>query len=142
MHAPDDKASSSRSVPRRLIRPWEYGDLDAAVAARFAGGGFQLGIGLILFSLGRQAGTGAERRKCYRWAAWFLVPAALNFTGGLQDLAATRGAAWVPWPSTSMASARYRHAVACGIPDPQPSPADVEPVPEPGQHEDGPLEGD
>jgi low temperature requirement protein LtrA len=60
------------------------------MAARFAGGGFQLGVGLVLLSLGRQAGTDAERRKCYRWAAWFLVPAALNFTGGLLDLTAAR----------------------------------------------------
>jgi low temperature requirement protein LtrA len=90
MHAPDDKTPPSRSVLRRLIRPREYRHLHAAMAARFAGGGFQLGVGLVLLSLGRQAGTDAERRKCYRWAAWFLVPAALNLTGGLLDLAAAR----------------------------------------------------
>jgi hypothetical protein len=92
MHAPDDKTSPSpsRSVLRRLIGPWEYRHLHAVMAARFAGGGFQLGVGLVLLSLGRQAGTDAERRKCYRWAAWFLVPAALNFTGGLLDLTAAR----------------------------------------------------
>jgi len=49
---------------------------------RFAAGGFQLGIGLVLLSLGRQAGTDAERRKMYRLSAWFLVPAVGNFLGG------------------------------------------------------------
>ena len=90
MHAPDDKPPPSRPVLRRLIRPWEYRHLHAIMAVRFASGGFQLGIGLVLISLGRQAGTAAERRKCFRLAAWFLVPAALNFTGGLLDLAAAR----------------------------------------------------
>ena len=90
MHAPDENTPPSRSMMRRLIRPWEYRHLHAVMAARFAGGGFQLGIGLVLLSLGRQAETAAERRKCYRLAAWFLVPAALNFTGGLLNLAAAR----------------------------------------------------
>jgi low temperature requirement protein LtrA len=92
MQAPDGKAPPPRSGLRRLIRPWEYRHLHAVMAAHFAGGGFQLGIGLVLVSLGRQAGTTAERRKCYRLAAWFLVPAALNFAGGLLDLAAARTA--------------------------------------------------
>jgi len=90
MHAPDENTPPSRSVTTRLIGPWEHRHLHAVMAARFAGGGFQLGIGLVLFSLGRQAGTAAERRKRYRLAAWFLVPAALNFTGGLLDLTAAR----------------------------------------------------
>ena len=38
--------------------------------------------GLVLLSLGRQAGTDAERRKMYRLSAWFLVPAVGNFLGG------------------------------------------------------------
>ncbi len=92
MRAPDDNTVPSRSVLRRLIRPWEYRHLQAAMAARFAGGGFQLGVGLVLLSLGRQAETDAERRKCYRWAAWFLASAALNLTGGLLDLTAARTA--------------------------------------------------
>jgi hypothetical protein len=74
MREPDHKTHPSRSALRRLIRPREYRHLHAAVAARFPGGGFQLGVGLVLLSLGRQAGTDAGRRKCYRWAAWFLVP--------------------------------------------------------------------
>lgn len=41
----------------RLIQLWEYRDLQAGTTARFACGGLQLGIGLILFSLGRQAAT-------------------------------------------------------------------------------------
>jgi hypothetical protein len=86
MRAPDDKAPPARSGLGRLIRPREYRHPHAAMAARFAGGGFQLGVGLVLLSLGRQAGTDAERRKCYRWAAWFLTSAALNLTGGLLDL--------------------------------------------------------
>ena len=92
MHAPDDKTSPSRSVLRRLIGPWEYRHLHAVMAARFAGGGFQLGVGLVLLSLGRQAGTDAERRKCYRWAAFFLVMAALQFSGGCLDMAVARSA--------------------------------------------------
>jgi low temperature requirement protein LtrA len=90
MQAPDDKTSPSRPVLRRLIRPWEYRHLHAAMAVRFTGGGFQLGLGLCLLSLGRQAGTEAERRKCYRWSAWFLASAALNLMGGLLDLTAAR----------------------------------------------------
>lgn len=92
MNPPDDKPPSSRPVLRRLIRPREYRHLQAAMALRFAGGGFQLGVGLVLVSLGRQAGTVAERRKCYWWATWFLIFATLNLTGGLLDLAAARTA--------------------------------------------------
>ena len=77
---------------QRLITPWEYRHLHASMAARFAGGGFQLGIGLVLLSLGKKAETDAERRKCYRLAAWFLVPAAGNFLGGLLDLTVARTA--------------------------------------------------
>ena len=123
MRGPDDKTSSSRSMPRRLIRPWEYRHLHAATAARFAGGGLQLGIGLILFSFGRQAGTDAERRKCYRWAAWFLVPAALNFTGGLLDLTTARGAAW---------GALAQHLDALGQVPVRGRLGDPGPAPEPG----------
>jgi hypothetical protein len=90
MQAPDDDITPSRSVMRRLIRPWEYRHLQAVANLRFAGGGFQLGVGLVLLSLGRQAGTDRERRKCYGWAAWFLGMSALQFTGGIIDVVAAR----------------------------------------------------
>jgi hypothetical protein len=92
MHAPGSTAPASRSGLKRLITPWEYRHPHASMAAHFAGGGFQLGVGLVLLSLGRKAETDEERRKCYRWAAWFLVPAAGNFVGGLLDLTVARTA--------------------------------------------------
>jgi len=94
MHAPDDTTSPSRSVTgmRRLIRPWEYRHRHAFAAVRFTAGGFSLGIGLVLLSLGRKAGTDRERRKCYRFAAWFLVSAPLQFLGGYLDMTADRPA--------------------------------------------------
>ena len=92
MNAPDDNAAPNGlrgwwlSPPRpgmqRLISPWEYRHLHAVANVRFAAGGFQLGIGLVLLSLGHQAGTAAERRQMHRLSAWFLVPAAGNFLGG------------------------------------------------------------
>jgi hypothetical protein len=92
MHAPGDNTLPSRSGLKRLMSPWEYRHPHASMAARFASGGFQLGVGLVLVSLGRKAETDAERRKCYRLAAWFLVPAAGNFLGGLLDLTVARTA--------------------------------------------------
>lgn len=92
MHAPDDSTAPARSGMARLIRPWECRHLDAAANVRFAGGGFTLGVGLVLLSLGNKAGTGRERRKCYGWSASFLVMAALQFTGGLLDVTAARPA--------------------------------------------------
>jgi hypothetical protein len=92
MQAPGDNSPPPRSGLKRLITPWEYRHPHVAMAARFAGGGFQLGIGLALVSLGRKAETDAERRKCYRFAALFLVPAAGNFLGGLLDLSVARTA--------------------------------------------------
>jgi hypothetical protein len=77
---------------RRLITPWEYRHLHAVAGARFAAGGFHLGIGVVLLSLGRRAGTDRERRKCYGWAAWFLVFTALQFSGGLLDMTVARSA--------------------------------------------------
>lgn len=90
MHTSDDDSVRSRSGMMRLIRPWEYRHLHAVVNVRFATGGFQLGVGLVLLSLGRQAGTDPERRKCYRWAAWFLGMSALQFTGAVVDVGAAR----------------------------------------------------
>jgi len=92
MHAPHDTTTGSQSWSRRLISPWEYRHLQAAANVRFAGGGFQLGIGLVLLSLGRKAGSDPERRKYYKWAACFLVMAGLQLTGGFLDVAAARSA--------------------------------------------------
>ena len=86
MHASDDDTAPARSGLTRLMAPWEYWHPHASMAVRFAGGGFQLGVGLVLISLGRKADTDAERRKCYTFAAWFLVPAAGNFLGGFLDM--------------------------------------------------------
>jgi hypothetical protein len=90
MHASDNGTTPSRSVLRRLITPWEYRHIHAAAGIRLAGGGFQLGVGLVLLSLGRKAGTDQERRKCYRWSAYFLVMAALQLFGGSLDMAVAR----------------------------------------------------
>jgi hypothetical protein len=90
MHTPRDSAATSHPVLRRLISPWEYRHLHAAMAARLAGGGFQLGVGLVLLSLGNKADTEAERRKSYKFAAWFLGSAVLNLLGGLLDLSVVR----------------------------------------------------
>jgi hypothetical protein len=94
MHAPDDSTTPSRSVTvmRRLIRPWESRHLRATANLRFAAGGFDLGVGLVLLSLGRSAGTDQERRKCYGWSAWFLVNAGLQFLGGYMDVTVDRSA--------------------------------------------------
>jgi hypothetical protein len=102
MNAPNDDAAPKglrgwwacppRPGMQRLISPWEYRHLRAVAPVRFAAGGFQLGIGLVLLSLGRQAGTDAERRKMYRLSAWFLVPAAGNLLGGYLDTIAARTA--------------------------------------------------
>ncbi len=88
MAAPNEHTAFWRFVMRRLITPFEYRHLRAVAGVRFAAGGFQLGIGLVLVSLGRRAGSGRERRKCYRWAAWFLVMAALQLLGGYLDMIA------------------------------------------------------
>jgi hypothetical protein len=94
MHAPDDSTTPSRSVTvmRRLITPWEYRHLRAVASVRFAGGGFNLGIGLVLLSLGRKAGTDRERRKMLWLASWFLASAGLQFLGGYLDMAVDRSA--------------------------------------------------
>ena len=92
MHAPDDSTTPWRPVTamRRLIRPWEYRHRHAVAGVRFAAGGFNLGIGLVLVSLGRSAGTDRDRRKCYGFAAWFLASAPLQFLGGYLDMTADR----------------------------------------------------
>ena len=92
MNAPHDDTAAKGlrgwwlSPPRpglhRLISPWEYRHLHAVANVRFAAGGFQLGIGLVLLSLGRKTEADQERHKMYRLSAWFLVPAVGNFLGG------------------------------------------------------------
>src|SRR5260370_19589635 len=79
MHAPEDSTTPLQSLMRRTMWPWEYRHLRAVASVRFAAGGFTLALGLLLLSLGRQAETGHDRRKCYGVAAWFLVDAALQF---------------------------------------------------------------
>lgn len=92
MRASDENITSPRPLLMRLIPSWEYRHLRLAAGVRFAGGGFNLGVGLVLVSLGRKAGTDRERRKCYGWATWFLVHAALLFVGGYLDSIADRSA--------------------------------------------------
>ena len=82
MRTSQDSTIPPRSGLMRLIRPWEYRHLHAMANVRFAAGGFQLGLGLVLLSLGRKADADQERRKMYRLSAWFLVPAAANLAGG------------------------------------------------------------
>jgi low temperature requirement protein LtrA len=74
----------------RLIRPWEYRRLRLVAGLRLSGGGFSVGLGAVLVALGRKAETNEDRRKCLRWAAWFLVSGALQLFGGVLDLTALR----------------------------------------------------
>ena len=76
----------------RLISPWEYRHLGVSGVTRATAGGFQLGIGLVLLSLGRSAETDQERRRMYRLSAWFLVPAAGNLVGGYWYITIARSA--------------------------------------------------
>ena len=86
MHAPGDSTTPLQSLIRRTMLPWEYRHLRAVASVRFAAGGFTLALGLVLLSLGRQAETSQDRRKCYRLAAWFLSNAPLQFFGGYMDM--------------------------------------------------------
>ena len=92
MHAPDDSTTGLVSLMRRTMLPWEYRHLRAVASLRFAAGGFTLALGLVLLSLGRQAETDQDRRKCYGFAAWFLVLAPLQFLGGYLDMKLARSA--------------------------------------------------
>ena len=92
MHAPEDSTTPLQSLMRRTMWPWEYRHLRAVASVRFAAGGFTLALGLVLLSLGRQAKTGQDRRKCYGLAAWFLVDAALQFFGGSMEMKMARSA--------------------------------------------------
>lgn len=86
MHAEEDDTTLSRPALGRLIRPFEYRHARAIGSVRLAAGGFQLGIGLVLVSLGRQAETDQDRRKCFRFGGLFLVLAVLNLLGGSLDM--------------------------------------------------------
>ena len=92
MHAPDDSSTPLQSLMRRTMLPWEYHHLRAVASVRFAAGGFTLALGLVLLSLGRQAETSQDRRKCYGLAAWFLGSAPLQFFGGYMDMKMARSA--------------------------------------------------
>jgi low temperature requirement protein LtrA len=94
MHAPDDNttAPAGSAILRRLVRPWEARHARTIGSVRFVAGGFQLGLGIVLLSLGRKAETEQDRRKCFRWSAWFLIMAALQLVGGCLDMAAARQA--------------------------------------------------
>ena len=90
MHAPDDDTAPPRSGIRRLITPWEYRHIHAVAGVRLVAGGFQLGVGLVLLSLGHKAGNDRERRTYFRWAAYFLVMAVLQLFGGTLDMTVAR----------------------------------------------------
>ena len=92
MDAPHDHTTPLQSLMRRTMLPWEYHHLRAVASVRFAAGGFTLALGLVLLSLGRQAETGQDRRKCYGLAAWFLVLAPLQFFGGYMEMKMARSA--------------------------------------------------
>jgi hypothetical protein len=88
----DDSATPLESLMRRTMMPWEYRHLRAIASVRFAAGGFTLALGLVLLSLGRQADTAADRRKCYRFSGLFLALAPLQFLGGYLDMKLARSA--------------------------------------------------
>jgi len=92
MQESDDGTTPSRTGLMRLIGPREYRHAQAVANVRFTAGGFQLGVGLVLLSLARKSRTDQERRKCYRWAAFFLGMSALQLIGGVMDVAAARSA--------------------------------------------------
>jgi hypothetical protein len=97
MHTSDDSTTPLQSLMRRTMLPWEYRHLRAIASVRFAVGGFALALGLVLVSLGRQAETSKDRRKCYGLAAWFLTLAPLQFLGGYIEMKMARSA---PEPRT------------------------------------------
>jgi hypothetical protein len=91
MHTPTDNtapkglrgwwASPPRSGIRRTIVPWEYRHLRASGVTRIAGGSVLAVGGVLLLSYGS-----------YRWAAPFLVLAALNLAGGYWYITIARSA--------------------------------------------------
>jgi hypothetical protein len=86
MNAPNDNTARKgrrgpppRTGMRRLIVPWEYRHLRASAATRIAGGSLLAVGGILLLAYG-----------AYRWAALFLVLAALNLAGGYWYLTIAR----------------------------------------------------
>jgi hypothetical protein len=81
MHAPNDNTaptglrgwwlSPPRTGMHRVINPWEYRHLRVSGVTRIAGGSVAAAAGVVCLSYGVD-----------RWAAFFLVLAALNLTGG------------------------------------------------------------
>jgi hypothetical protein len=92
MHLSDYSSTPLQSLMRRTMLPWEYRHLRAIASVRFAAGGFTLALGLVLLSLGLQAKTSQDRRKCYGLAAWFLALAPLQFFGGYIEMTMARSA--------------------------------------------------
>ena len=99
MDALNDITMHLQDLMRRTMLPWEYRHLRAVASVRFAAGGFTLALGLVLLSLGRQAETAHDRRKCYGLAAWFLVLAPLQFFGGYMEMKMARSAPPEPEPA-------------------------------------------
>lgn len=71
--------SPPRSGMQRLIAPYEYRHLRAFGVTRVAGGGIAAAAGIVCLSY-----------SAYGWAAFFLVIAALNLSGGSWYLAIAR----------------------------------------------------
>jgi hypothetical protein len=71
--------SPPRPGVQRLISPWEYRHLRAFAVTRFAGGCVAAGAGSVCLFY-----------DAYRWAAFFLIIAALNLAGGYWYLAVAR----------------------------------------------------
>jgi hypothetical protein len=73
--------SPPRSGMHRLINPWEYRHLRVSGVTRLAGGSVAAAAGVVCLSY-----------RAYRWAAFFLVLAALNLAGGYWYLTLARSA--------------------------------------------------
>ena len=72
-------ASPPRPGMQRLIVPWEYHHLRVSGVTRIAGGSVAATAGVVCLSY-----------RAYRWAAFFLVLAALNLAGGYWYLTIAR----------------------------------------------------
>lgn len=73
--------SPPRSGMQRLINPWEYRHLRFSGVTRIFGGSIAAAAGIVCLSY-----------RVYRWAAFFLVLAALNLAGGSWYLTVARSA--------------------------------------------------
>lgn len=123
------RLSPPRPGPHRLISPWEYRHLRVSGITRAAAGGFQLGIGLVLLSLGRSAGTDQGRRKMYRLPAWFLVPAGGNLAGGYWHTTITKPTTTVfKGVSTASGSCPYANGNLANIRETSASPRTLWPA--------------